>query len=98
MDSSQNISITEPTTAANVSDDSFGYEADRKRHEKSDLITKNMKSQFKPWRVFINHIDSYHGRLLTDVSTFFLRKLRVFLSISPTAQRHLTGRVHQKVL
>lgn len=26
------------------------------------------ETTFKPWRVFINHIDSYHGKALVDVS------------------------------
>lgn len=73
MDSKENISITEPTAASTL-DDLFGFEAARKRQEDRDLITENMKSHFKPWRIFINHIDSYHGKILTDVCTDFNNK------------------------
>lgn len=27
-----------------------------------------VEPSLKPWRVFINHVDSYHGRKLVDVS------------------------------
>lgn len=33
-------------------------------------VLENLTTQltFKPCRVFINHVDSYHGKKLTDVS------------------------------
>jgi len=48
-------------------DDLFGFEAARKRQQIKELTEKNGKLQFAPWRVFINQIDSYHGKVLTDV-------------------------------
>lgn len=69
MDNKQNISITESTIADTV-DDLFGFEAARKRQEERNLTTENIKPHFKPWRVFINHIDRYHGKILTDVCIF----------------------------
>lgn len=67
MGSEQNISITELTNATDTLDSLFNFEAARKRQENCDLSTENTKSHFKPWRIFINHIDSYHGKILTDV-------------------------------
>lgn len=69
MNSKRNTSIIE-STAADTLDDLFGFEAARKRQEDRNLKTENMKPHFKPWRVFINHIDSYHGKILTDVCIF----------------------------
>ncbi|XP_011644876.1 uncharacterized protein LOC105432009 [Pogonomyrmex barbatus] len=63
----QNISITEPINAVDILDNLFGFEAAQKRQENCDLSTENAKSHFKPWRIFINHIDSYHGKILTDM-------------------------------
>lgn len=70
MDIEQNISITESTTAANTLNDLSGREAAEKQQQDRNVITENIKSYFKPWRVFINHIDSYHGKMLVDVSIF----------------------------
>lgn len=72
MDSKQNISVTEPS--ADTLDDLFGFKAAQKRQKDRDLTTENMKPHFKPWRVFINNIDSYHGKILTDVCTVFNNK------------------------
>jgi len=67
MNIKQNISITGPATVADALDDLFGFEAARKRQRNRDLTSGNVKPHFKPWRVFINHIDSYHGKILIDV-------------------------------
>lgn len=74
MDVKENISISDPITAnnANALDDLFDFEAARKRQEERDLTAENGKLHFKPWRVFVNHIDSYHGKLLVDVRGPFL--------------------------
>lgn len=65
MNVQENNSIIEST--CDDFDDLFGFEAARKREEKRALIEGNDMLRFTPWRVFINHIDSYHGKLLTDV-------------------------------
>lgn len=67
----ENISITEPITGADTLNDLPGHEAVEKRQEGRDLTAENTKSYFKPWRVFINHIDSYHGKILAEVMYFF---------------------------
>lgn len=99
MDSKRNISITEPTTA-NALDDLFGFEAARKRQEDRDLTTENMKPHFKPWRVFINHIDSYHGKILTDVCTDFnnknIKKSNIYIFIYFLFKFTLDKRFKQK--
>jgi len=70
MDTIQkNISITKPTNAADTLNNLSSFEAARKRQE--DLSTENGKPHFKPWRIFINHIDSYHGKILCDVCILY---------------------------
>lgn len=45
---------------------------------------KEEPEKFKPWRVFINHLDSYHGQKIVNVSViiliswFLLKFLRIF--------------------
>lgn len=80
MDMKEDISSTGPITAAGTLNDPSGFEVVQNRQE--DLTTENVKSYFKPWRVFINHIDSYHGKLLTNVRIAFnkiFRHLSTFL-------------------
>lgn len=50
-----------------VADNLFDLATTRKQQENCDLSTESAKLNFKPWRIFINHIDSYHGKILTDV-------------------------------
>lgn len=84
MDVEENISITEPITTVDVLDDLFGFEAAQIREEKRDLTAENRKLHFKPWRVFINHIDSYHGKLLAEVRRLFsILQFYMLASISP---------------
>lgn len=33
---------------------------------------KEEPEKFKPWRVFINHLDSYHGQKIVNVSVIIL--------------------------
>lgn len=33
---------------------------------------KEESEKFKPWRVFINHLDSYHGQKIVNVSVIIL--------------------------
>lgn len=35
---------------------------------------KEEPEKFKPWRVFINHLDSYHGQKIVNVSVIILLK------------------------
>ncbi|XP_018338500.1 PREDICTED: adenylate kinase 7-like [Trachymyrmex septentrionalis] len=63
----KNISITELTNAADTLNSLSSFETTRKRQEDCDLSTENVKPHFKPWRIFINHIDSYHGKILSDI-------------------------------
>lgn len=74
MDSGQSISITELTNATDTLDSLSGFEAAQKRQEDCDLSTENTKSLFKPWRIFINHLDSYHGKILTAVRIIYNKK------------------------
>lgn len=83
MDIEQDISITKPITT-DILNDLSSHEAAGKRLKDRNLTIKNVRPYFKPWRIFINHIDSYHGKLLADVSivlktnlilTFFYIKL-----------------------
>ena len=39
---------------------------------------ESVEPGFKPWRVFINHVDSYHGRKLADVSIKLLSDARFY--------------------
>jgi len=80
MDSKQNVSITELTNAADTFDNLFGFEAAQKRQEDCDLSTEKVKPYFKPWRIFINHIDSYHGKILTDVCIVY-NKIYVYIYV-----------------
>lgn len=52
-------------------EDLFEFKAAEER-EKSriaqEFSTTNPEGEFKPWRVFINHIDGYHGEKLAEVS------------------------------
>lgn len=99
MDIERNISTTESTAAADASDDPFVRETARKRQEERDLTAKNVKSHFKPWRVFINHIDSYHGRLLTDVRIVFYQNFwHIFIYISPYIKSSRYLREHRETL
>lgn len=66
MNNKQNISITELTNAADTLNSLSDFEITRKRQE-DNLSVENMNLYFKPWCIFINHIDSYHGKILTDV-------------------------------
>lgn len=75
MDINKNVLITEPTTAADILHNLSGHETNGERLENRNLTTENVKLHFKPWRVFINHIDSYHGKLLVDVSIVFKTNL-----------------------
>ncbi|XP_011694075.1 PREDICTED: adenylate kinase 7-like [Wasmannia auropunctata] len=85
MGSKQNISITELTNAADTLDSLHGFEAARKRQEGCDLSTENVKPHFKPWRIFINHIDSYHGKILTDtlLDTIYIDPLSTQADVPP---------------
>ncbi|KYM83836.1 Putative adenylate kinase 7 [Atta colombica] len=82
MDTIQkNISITKPTNAADTLNNLSSFEAARKRQE--GLSTGNMKPHFKPWRIFINHIDSYHGKILCDILSDIIYPLSTYTDISP---------------
>ncbi|XP_036144652.1 uncharacterized protein LOC114254645 isoform X2 [Monomorium pharaonis] len=82
MDNKQNISITKLTNAADTLDNQFSFDVARKRQD-CDLTTENVKPHFKPWRIFINHIDSYHGKILTDVlsDTIYMDPLSTHIDV-----------------
>lgn len=78
MDSTQkHISITKLTNAADTLNNLSSFEA-RKRQKDFDLSTGNVKPHFKPWRIFINHIDSYHGKILSEVCIHY-NKIYVYI-------------------
>lgn len=61
-------------------DDLSGFEAAQKRQqEHCDLTTKNEKSKFRSWRTFINHVDSYHGKILADVGIAAFINFTIFI-------------------
>ncbi|XP_012286013.2 adenylate kinase 7 [Orussus abietinus] len=47
-------------------DDLFGFEDARMRQEEREREARHVELGLRPWRVFINHIDSYHGKKLAD--------------------------------
>jgi len=84
----------EHVTATDPLDDLFGFEAAQKRQQIEELTEKNGKLQFAPWRVFINHIDSYHGEILADVRVhhfLILETQRSSLLLSRIVRRRIKG-------
>ncbi|XP_025161855.1 uncharacterized protein LOC112590201 [Harpegnathos saltator] len=82
MDVSRKVSITDSTTAADTLNHPPGREATGERQGDRNLFAENAEPYFKPWRVFINHIDSYHGTLLADVSISGPLRTQIVLSDS----------------
>lgn len=70
------MSIMKKFTPPNIEgiNDNFLFE-DFESQKVSKFKEESLKEEpekFKPWRVFINHLDSYHGQKIVNVSVIIL--------------------------
>ena len=63
------VSRANSTDPADPLADLFGFAAAQKRlqEEQNQRTSANIDLGFQPWRVFLNHMDSYHGRRMVEV-------------------------------
>lgn len=82
MDIKRNTSITETTIDVNLNNPP-GLGTIRKQGENAaGLAIQHVETHFEPRRVFINHIDSYSGKILANVCVMFLIKNLILLYIT----------------
>lgn len=61
-------------------DDNFPFDDESQKVSKfKEESLKEEPEKFKPWRVFINHLDSYHGQKIVNVSLIIVLRKKRFL-------------------
>lgn len=72
------VSMSNSNDPADPLADLFGFETAQKRpqEEQNQNISAHVELGFKPWRVFVNNIDSYHGRRIVEVQLWNFLKIK----------------------